>query len=84
MVVPRSMPIFMSLQRFGDLDIPLQYFGQEFRHIDASLFRFAGEVFPYASFDGSRQENPGVGRDVMKATDSLTEINLFGHVIVAV
>src|SRR5208282_5400173 len=69
----------VSLQRLVNLDITLQYVGQELRQINAFLFGLTGEVFPDASLDRSRQEDLCARRNVMQTSDSFAEVDLGRH-----
>jgi hypothetical protein len=47
-----------------------------------SMSRLTGEVFPNASLDRSGQKDLCAGRQVMKAANSLAEVDLSGHLVV--
>src|ERR1035441_7745068 len=76
----RDQPVL--LQRFVDLDIAPQHFGQKFRQLDAPLLGLTGEICPHALFDGGGHQYPGAGRDVMETANPLAEIDLGRHAVV--
>jgi len=69
-------------QRLVDLDTALQYFGQEFRQINAFLFGLTGEILPHAPLDGGGHQDLRVRRDVMEAANTFAEVDFGRHVVI--
>ena len=44
------------LQRFANLDVPLEYVGQQFREVHTLLLGLGGKVLPHTLLDGSGQK----------------------------
>ena len=66
----------MALQRFVNLDVPLEYIGQQFRQAHTLLLSLGGKVLPHALLDGGRQKDLCVRGNVVQTPDSRADVDL--------